>query len=311
MIRALALAVLLFATGALADMPAGLYPPSQELPVTASPPPVSLAHAHPALWKVIGKRGTLYLFGSLHLLPTNVDWHSREIVRAIDSADVFVFETPEDQAMLQKVQALIADRGTLPKGQSLRAMLPPADQAEYDADLAALKIPPAAVDGKRPWLVALLMDVTQVMNDDASPDAGVDIVLMKEAIARHKPMRYFETLDQQIALIVPDDPQVELEEFEAGLKEAHTEKDDYPDFVTAWSTGDVDKIDALMNGELSHYPGARKAILDDRNRAWVGQIEKMLDEDGTFFVTVGAGHLVGPAGVPALLKGDGYTVEGP
>jgi uncharacterized protein YbaP (TraB family) len=52
-------------------------------------------------------------------------------------------------------------------------------------------------------------------------------------------------------------------------------------------------------------------LLDDRNQAWVVQIEKMLDEDATFLVTVGAGHLVGPTGVPALLRADGYTVEGP
>jgi uncharacterized protein YbaP (TraB family) len=37
----------------------------------------------------------------------------------------------------------------------------------------------------------------------------------------------------------------------------------------------------------------------------------MLGESRSFFVTVGAAHLAGPDGVPALLRADGYDVEGP
>jgi uncharacterized protein YbaP (TraB family) len=37
----------------------------------------------------------------------------------------------------------------------------------------------------------------------------------------------------------------------------------------------------------------------------------MLKEKHVFFITVGAGHLTGPTGVPALLRKDGFKVEGP
>ena len=81
--------------------------------------------------------------------------------------------------------------------------------------------------------------------------------------------------------------------------------------VDAWSTGDQKKLDKLINGDLDKFPEARKALLDDRNARWVPQIEAMLKEKHTFFITVGAGHLTGPAGVPALLRKAGYRVEGP
>ena len=58
-------------------------------------------------------------------------------------------------------------------------------------------------------------------------------------------------------------------------------------------------------------PEMKKALLTDRNQNWVGQIEKMLTEKKVFFITVGAGHLAGPDGVPALLREAGYRVEGP
>ena len=35
-------------------------------------------------------------------------------------------------------------------------------------------------------------------------------------------------------------------------------------------------------------PAERKVMLDDRNSAWVPQIEKMLAEKKVFFITVGA-----------------------
>jgi hypothetical protein len=52
-------------------------------------------------------------------------------------------------------------------------------------------------------------------------------------------------------------------------------------------------------------------MLDDRNSAWVPQIEKMVGEKRTFFITVGAAHLVGLMGVPAQLRAAGYRVDGP
>ena len=58
-------------------------------------------------------------------------------------------------------------------------------------------------------------------------------------------------------------------------------------------------------------PAVRKPMLDDRNGAWLPKIEKMLNRRGTYFITVGATHLVGRYGVPNLLRTDGYKVEGP
>ncbi|MGB3627242.1 MAG: TraB/GumN family protein, partial [Henriciella sp.] len=57
--------------------------------------------------------------------------------------------------------------------------------------------------------------------------------------------------------------------------------------------------------------GVYEAIFLDRNKTWVPQIEAMLDEPGTVFVAVGAGHLAGPDSVITMLRDEGYDVEGP
>jgi uncharacterized protein YbaP (TraB family) len=73
----------------------------------------------------------------------------------------------------------------------------------------------------------------------------------------------------------------------------------------------VAKLNELMNSGFKENPRAEKTLFDDRNRAWVKKLEAMLTQKHIYFVTVGAGHLAGPKGVPALLRADGYNVDGP
>jgi uncharacterized protein YbaP (TraB family) len=48
-------------------------------------------------------------------------------------------------------------------------------------------------------------------------------------------------------------------------------------------------------------------VLAGRNRRWLPQIEHLLDAGGGL-VAVGLGHLLGDAGLPALLERAGYRV---
>jgi hypothetical protein len=49
-------------------------------------------------------------------------------------------------------------------------------------------------------------------------------------------------------------------------------------------------------------------LFDQRNLNWMTDINGMLDRPGTFFIAVGAAHLVGEFGLPTLLEGAGATV---
>jgi uncharacterized protein YbaP (TraB family) len=51
-----------------------------------------------------------------------------------------------------------------------------------------------------------------------------------------------------------------------------------------------------------------EALLAERNRRWLPQIERYLAGGGAF-VAVGLGHLLGGAGLPAMLAHAGYAVE--
>jgi len=286
--------LLVFAGGAQADQP-----------VYAKMP------AHPALWTVHGPKGTAYLFGSIHILPPQVDWHTKEIDAAIAKSDTLVFELAMDDKFQARMQDYIKTRGLLPDGQHLHDMLTPDAKKELDAEVTKLSLSPVAVDRMRPWLAGLTIEMMSIVKQNYSSSNGVDMQI--QANAGGKPVIGLETIDQQMALLAPADPKTELEAFEADLKTSGsaTTSEEVGPLLDAWMHGRVDRLAALTKKDLAQYPNGQKLLFDDRNAAWVKQISALLDQPKTYFITVGAGHLAGPRGVPALLRAQGFKVDGP
>jgi uncharacterized protein YbaP (TraB family) len=50
-------------------------------------------------------------------------------------------------------------------------------------------------------------------------------------------------------------------------------------------------------------------MIDERNRKMALRIEEFLGAGEDYFVIVGAGHLVGDQGIPAILQRKGYSIE--
>lgn len=274
-------------------------------------PWIAALQASPTLWHIQGEQGEVYLLGSIHVLPPELVWRTPAIQRALSRADVYVFEVPQDQSAMVELNALIQAKGYLPDGESLRGQLHRASLADYDAAIKASGLPPSLVEHERPWLAGLQLMFAQIGKMKYAADSGVDSVLMGEAAKGQKQMRYLETVAEQFALLAPDDRGLEMQEFESSLKDLRDVAGELEPMVKAWGAGDQAKLDKLINGDLDEFPEARKMLLDDRNRRWVPQIKAMLKEKHVFLVTVGAGHLTGPIGVPALLRKDGFKVEGP
>jgi len=277
------------------------------VPAAAAP----VVHAHPALWHVKGPEGEAYLLGSIHLLPKNIDWRTGAISTAISRSNVFVFEVSTDDKAQVEIRKLVAEMGMLPPGQSLRESLPPSARDDFDAAIKSAHLQPDVVDHEKPWLVSLQLLVAEGTAKHYSADAGVDHAVMGIAARDQKPVRFFETIEQQLRLLAGSDDKLQIDAFASDLKDYRKDEDDLTPMVSAWSRGQADKLAALMNSELADQPDVKKALLTDRNQRWALQIQTMLREKRIFFITVGAGHLAGADGVPALLRAAGYKVEGP
>lgn len=289
---------LLLSTAALAQQ--GLPTPQ---PVLAEPIP---AEAHPALWKVSDADTTIYLFGTIHLLPDGLDWFRGPLAQAFATADELVTEIPETDP--QSSQAVLMKRGILPAGQSLRDQMSAVERAKFEATLAGFGLPPAAFDRFKPWYAAVVLATLPLQRSGYTLANGVEASLAAHNQERGRPRIGLETLDYQLALFDAFSPKVQrryLFEVIAALPEIDAEVDA---MVTAWRSGDAAKLASLMNAEQDD-PAMVTALITNRNKAWARWIKARLDQPGTSFVAVGAGHLGGKGSVQDQLLALGVKAD--
>src|SRR5215472_12386658 len=205
---------------------------------------------HPALWTVHGPKGTAYLFGSVHVLPSGIEWKSQTLLAAMKRSDAFVFEIPldhqvQDVVEAQRVQKEIMDlHGLLPPGESLRGKLPKDMVPRYDAAIANLNISPGYLDRLQPWLASTVIETAEFYRADANAMNGVDVQVYAIASNLHKETRGFETLEQQLEIFGPAEQRVGIHELGRTIDEAVAgeEVQKYDSIVAAWERGDVAAI---------------------------------------------------------------------
>ncbi len=280
--------------------------------------------ATPALWKIAGEKGDIYLFGSIHILPKGLHWRRPELEAALQQAQRLVFEINLDDAMNPvTTMGLMTQLGFLPPDKSLHKMLAPEYRAKLDELAASLGLPPAGVDRMRPWLAAITLTslslVKQSAKDGKPVDptaitnelAGVDMQLWKWGKEAGKERGALETTESQLRIFaeLPEEQQIQL--LVSTLKDISKPQESLDGLLDAWRRGDVAALDRGLHGELTDFPALHKAVFHDRHVKWLPQIERMIAEGKTQVVIVGAGHLVGEDSVIAMLRAKGIKVEGP
>jgi uncharacterized protein YbaP (TraB family) len=272
-------------------------------PVDARPANATEAYRGPAIWKVADKDTTIYLFGTVHALPKDAAWFSGPVERAYKSSDELVTEIPMDATGDAKA---IAARALLPKGQSLRALMTPAERMKFEETLVGLGLPIEAMDRFEPWYAAMTLTLLPVMQSGYDPQAGAESKLMSQAEGKQKAA--LETVDQQIELFdgLPVDAQLLfLRETINSISKA---SETLGAMVARWMQGDADGLALLLNDELDD-PVLYKRLLTDRNANWAQWIDQRMKQPGTVFFAVGAGHLAGKQSVQEQLRKRGMKAR--
>ncbi len=259
----------------------------------------------PALWKVADADTTIYLFGTVHVLPKEIEWYDATIAKAFEGSDILVTEIPMDPASEAGMQSLVMAKGMLPAGTTLRSLLNPEQTTQYTAALAKLGAPPEAFDPMKPWLVGLTLSLLPVMQSGYDMNSGVEKVLLSKV--GNKPTGALETAEFQLGIFdgMTSDAQVAfMMEAANGMDKAKPMLDR---MVTEWAKGDADQLAAVMNEGMDD-PKVAEALLYSRNANWAEWIDTRLDQPGTVFIAVGAGHLAGAKSVQDLLSQKGIEV---
>ncbi len=267
--------------------------------------------AKPALWKVTGKGqsgGFTYLFGTVHLLPPDTNWQSPALDSAIRASEGLVVEVTglDDTNAVAQVFKNLGLRAGMPP---LSARLQPALRQKLIAAAEPVPGPISTLDGMETWAAALTIAATLSSDLGLQQSSGVEPVLQLRFKADDKPVFGLESVTEQLGYFdnLPETEQRIM--LAAIVKDADKNSAQFQKLLDRWLSGNVDALLSEIDSGILSSPHIRSALLDNRNRNWATKIGAMIDSGDHRFVAVGAAHLGGTSGVPALLKRAGYTVE--
>lgn len=268
----------------------------------------SAAGAAPAMWEVRDKDTVIYLFGAMHVLQPNVKWRTRTFDRAYARADKVWFETRAD-ADPAEVQALV-DRYGVDPDRSLTEKLPPRTVATLKAALERDGGSLDRVDRLRPWAAAMMLSVLPMTQKGASVEAGADATVTRQARAAEKPIATFETLEEQIKLFADLPEAVEVQYLDDVAAETLSPPRNGVALQSAWLHGDMDKLGPLVADVMRRdRPALYDMLLKRRNLAWAQALTVEMGRPGVQLVAVGALHMAGDDGLPALMAARGFQVR--
>jgi len=250
--------------------------------------------AQPALWKIADKDTTIYLFGTIHILPENAGWFHGPVQQAFNSANLLVTETMLDSpATLQKV---FLDKGMRHDGKTLRESLSAPERKNLEKALLNLKIPVETFDQFQPWYAGLVLSLLPLKAAGYEQANGIETQIETKAamskVARHP----LETADYQIGLFAGLPEKSQRSYLNEVVEQLPTLREDIAKLVTAWKAGQAEELAKLLNEDESDEV-MRKVLITDRNKAWAKWLKARLAEPGVVFVAVGAGHLAGRGSV--------------
>ena len=267
------------------------------------------ASGRPAMWQVADKDTTIYLFGTIHLLPKNYAWRTAAFDKAVAGSQSLIVETVVDTSNPQALAGELARLGFRAGLPPLASRVPPEKQALLETAIAKTGIPRAAFDRMETWAAAFMLLGTQFKDLGLIGEEGVEAVLRKSFIKAGKPVGQLETNTEQLSMFdtLPESAQRSLLE---GAIDSPTEmRSQFQEMLAAWARGDVASIGATFNEDLSGSPELREALLKRRNLNWTRWIAQRMESPGSVFVAVGAGHLAGSDSVVAMLEKSGYRVR--
>lgn len=279
--------------------------------------------AQSIFWEVTGKgvKKPIYIFGTHHL--HNYDF--------IDANPVIMEKFQESDLMIGEIKVgndmgfgLLMKMGSsmMMTDNSLRNLLTEQEYADTDACLqkyTGLGI--GFMNSFKPMVVyqfILMGKYTQENDDTVSPGSGslslsaegsMDLFFQEEAENIGKEIRGLETVEDQIAVLYDSyslERQVEML-LDIVYDREDSEEYDMNELNRLYVQQDIEALYQMILANTNEEE--IEFMLNERNRKWIPQIQKLIEEKQSAFIAVGAGHLPGEQGILTLLQELGYDLK--
>jgi uncharacterized protein YbaP (TraB family) len=260
------------------------------------------------LWQVKGSHNSVYLLGSIHVLPASAYPLHPALQQAFNNSQRVVFEVDLNAVSQQAVLREFEEVGVYPPGDNLEHHVSPATIRLVKQVLAKLGISYNKARRFKPALLGELITSRYTELAGFREDLGVDRYFFSQAKNTRKPVLGLETVRDQARVLSSDDASGEARLVEA-IVSLPAAKAILDELVVAWKAGRINTLDRLLNQDEWNDPKSFESMFSQRNQKWLPQIERFLESDANYLVIVGSGHLVGDHGLVRALQGRGYHVK--
>ena len=262
------------------------------------------------LWKIQSEGNTVYVLGSLHFAKREIYPLHQRIENAFDQSDFLVVEANVNDIGKADVQKLVGS-ALYPANDTLEKHVSAETYERVKKEIGGLGVPPELISKQKPWFLAMTLVALESVKLGLDPKLGIDMHFLSKAQGKKKILE-LESLDYQISVLSGlSDKDQELFLLYT-LKDLNILEQEIDKMIQAWTSGDTKAMEALMTRSVSEdkkLSSIYEKLVYERNKKMALKIENFLKAKETYFIIVGAGHLVGNEGIIELLKKDGYRAE--
>lgn len=260
------------------------------------------------LWRIEHRGRTSWLYGTMHAAKLGWSVPGPTVADALRASDSLALELNILDPDVMKV--LFAGMQARPDAPPLRGDLQ--RRLEEQRRLACAG-PELAVLRPDAQVITLLSLAGRSEGLDAA--YGIDFSLAGMARALDKPVLSLETPELQLRELVSDDPARVAETVASGLRqlESGTASQKLGLIAGVWADGRIHLLESLPDWCDCMANAAERADYDrmvyGRNPGLAREVARQIRSGRSVFAAVGALHMVGTRGLPALLAAQGFKVQ--
>ncbi|WP_458463925.1 TraB/GumN family protein [Paenibacillus sp.] len=262
------------------------------------------------LWKVVHGETTMYVHGTIHLGHPDFYPLASGIEEAYEDADVILPEINMFKAEVNEEE--INEMALFEDDTTLDDVLSEASYAKLSEIFEAHKMTLADYNRFQPWFLGTLLNQISNEESELAPEYGVDLYFLQRALEDNKEIVELETVDMQYEMLSGFSMKTQVQMLEGSITAYEKTASFLNQLGYHWIHGNADALmNQLTEGLEDIDEEYQQAINDTRNLHMANKLDEILqaDDGQTYFVIIGAAHVVINPSVPSELEKKGYKIE--
>ncbi len=263
------------------------------------------------LWRFKTASATVYLAGTIHVLKPSLYPLPPQFLQAYQNTNNLVFEVDLSRYPPVQVRQLTRQYAEM-EAQSLRQSLP-ADTYQQLVEAGRLYgLPVGQMQAFKPMLAFQQLGMMSFLALGYDPDFGIDHYFGQLGQKHPEQVLQLETLEFQFNLLLNQPLNVQNAVLQQALDELPNIESETSDMISAYFAGRDAELLALIENQVGDHPLAKafnQQLIDQRNKHMARKITGYLDTPDSYFVLVGAAHLIGHNGIVAMLERAGFPAQ--